>query len=141
MEEHTEVSMEYVKEILLEKNVKPSLHRINVLKYIIENKNHPSVDVIYKSLVKSIPTLSKTTVYNTLKLLSEKRIISTLQIDEAELRYDYMLDPHAHLTCVKCKKIFDIEFPPEYFSKNNINGFEVLEAQINLKGICKDCSM
>ena len=82
MEEYSEISMNFIKEILLEHEVKPSLHRINVLKYIIENKNHPSVDVIYRALVNTIPTLSKTTVYNTLKLLTEKRIISVLHIDE-----------------------------------------------------------
>ena len=141
MEENNKVSMDYIKEILLENEVKPSLHRINVLKYIVENKNHPSVDVIYKSLVNTIPTLSKTTVYNTLKLLTEKMVISTLHIDETELRYDFMIKPHAHLTCIKCHNIFDVEFSSDYFSKKSIAGHEVLEAQINLKGICSNCSM
>lgn len=140
MEEYSEISMNFIKEILLEHEVKPSLHRINVLKYIIENKNHPSVDVIYRALVNTIPTLSKTTVYNTLKLLTEKRIISVLHIDETELRYDYIINPHAHLVCIKCGKIYDVEFSSGYFSKKSIKGHEVLEAQVNLKGICSKCN-
>lgn len=139
MEVNQAVTLNYIKEVLLSQDVKPSLHRIRVLKYIIDHKNHPSVDVIYKSLVNDIPTLSKTTVYNTLKLLADKGIVSILHLNENELRYDYVIHPHAHLHCIKCHKIFDVEFSEACFSHKKINGHEILEAQVNLKGICKDC--
>ena len=140
MEGNHEVTLNYIKEVLLSHEVKPSLHRIRVLKYLIDHQNHPSVDVIYKALMVDIPTLSKTTVYNTLKLLTDKGIVSTLYLDENELRYDYTIHPHAHLRCIYCHKILDVEFSSECFSQKKIDGHEVLEAQVNLKGICKDCS-
>ena len=140
MEGNQEVTLNYIKEVLLTHEVKPSLHRIRVLKFIVDHKNHPSVDVIYKALVNDIPTLSKTTVYNTLKLLADKGIVSILHLNENELRYDYAIHPHAHLRCIKCHKIFDVEFSEDCFSRRKINGHDILEAQVNLKGICKDCS-
>ena len=56
---------------LQEKNIRPSLLRIKILEYLISVKTHPTVDEIYDKLLPEIPTLSKTTVYNTLKLLVE----------------------------------------------------------------------
>ena len=60
-----------VYEYLLSYNVKPSVQRIAIMDYLLKHKTHPSIDEIYLALSKSIPTLSKTTVYNTLKLLTE----------------------------------------------------------------------
>ena len=63
-------------------NIKPSVQRIAIMNYLIEHRTHPTVDEIYTALSPSIPTLSKTTVYNTLKLLSEQGAAQTLTIDE-----------------------------------------------------------
>ena len=38
------------------------------MEYLMAHRTHPTVDEIYLALSPSIPTLSKTTVYNTLKL-------------------------------------------------------------------------
>ena len=58
-------------------NIKPSVQRIAIMNYLIEHRTHPTVDEIYTALSPSIPTLSKTTVYNTLKLLSEQGAAQT----------------------------------------------------------------
>ncbi|MCB0402432.1 MAG: transcriptional repressor, partial [Flavobacteriales bacterium] len=55
-------------------NIKPSVQRIKIFEYLHENRQHPTVDTIYKDLVGHIPTLSKTTVYNTLKLFVDNGI-------------------------------------------------------------------
>ena len=65
-------------------NIKPSVQRIAIMNYLIEHRTHPTVDEIYTALSPSIPTLSKTTVYNTLKLLSEQGAAQTLTIDERQ---------------------------------------------------------
>ena len=69
-------------------NIKPSVQRIAIMNYLIEHRTHPTVDEIYTALSPSIPTLSKTTVYNTLKLLSEQGAAQTLTIDERNTCYD-----------------------------------------------------
>ena len=60
------------KDILIENNIKLSIQRVEILNYLLLAKNHPSVDMIYLSLSNKIPTLSKTTIYNTLKLFVKK---------------------------------------------------------------------
>jgi len=67
---------------LLEHNIKPSMQRIAIMEYLMEHPIHPSADDIYTALSPSMPTLSKTTVYNTLKLFSEQGAALMLTIDE-----------------------------------------------------------
>ena len=51
---------------LLKYSIKPSMQRIAIMEYLMEHRTHPSADEIYTALSPSMPTLSKTTVYNTL---------------------------------------------------------------------------
>ncbi len=93
--------------LLNEKKISPSVQRIRVLEYLHNSKNHPTVDDIYLDLVKEIPTLSKTTVYNILKLFTEKSIASTVRIGNNEARYDGDTSTHGHFKCAKCGNIYD----------------------------------
>ena len=77
-----------IQQFLRMHSIKPSHHRIKIYQYLVENRNHPSVDMIYQELVQTIPTLSKTTLYNTLQLFLEKGIVIMITIDENETRYD-----------------------------------------------------
>ena len=79
--------------------IKPSLQRMAVMTYLIEHRTHPTADEIYTALHPSIPTLSKTTVYNTLKLLTEKGAALQLTIDERNCCFDADTSPHAHFLC------------------------------------------
>ncbi len=133
------VNYEELKNLLLTNNIRPSQHRIEIMKYLIEKKNHPTADTIYKDLVKNMPTLSKTTVYNTLYTLVEKGLISVLNIEDNELRYDHDTSPHIHFKCIKCGRVYDIH-STKYFTKHKeIDGHQIISQQIIYKGICKNC--
>ncbi len=73
---------------LLEHNIKPSMQRIAIMNYLMEHRTHPSADEIYTALSPSMPTLSKTTVYNTLRLFSEQGAAQMLTIDERNTNFD-----------------------------------------------------
>ncbi len=127
-----------LKSVLEQKGIYPSYHRIKILKYLIEHRTHPSVDMIYKDLAKEIPTLSKTTIYNTLKLFVKKGL--TISIDfEGETRYDIFIEPHAHFKCVKCGRIYDLPLRTDLCQNVELNGHSPLSYQIVIKGICKHC--
>ena len=75
---------------LLEHNIKPSMQRIAIMEYLMEHPIHPSADDIYTALSPSMPTLSKTTVYNTLKLFSEQGAALMLPISFANVADIFM---------------------------------------------------
>ncbi|MCL2651987.1 MAG: transcriptional repressor [Candidatus Azobacteroides sp.] len=132
-----------IKEKLLSHSIKPSLQRMAVMKYLSEHRTHPTVDVIFNDLSPLIPTLSKTTVYNTLKLLSDQGAILSLNIDEKNVRYDGETTTHAHFRCKKCNKIFDVmeetmnTTTQDYIQESK--DFQITECHVYYKGYCKDC--
>ena len=68
----TRMSDKSVIEYLSDHGIKASVQRIGVMRYLMEHLTHPSVEEIHGALQGKIPTLSKTTVYNTLRLLVEQ---------------------------------------------------------------------
>lgn len=126
-------------QLLNEKDISPSVQRIRVLEYLQKSKNHPTVDDIYIDLVKEIPTLSKTTVYNILKLFAEKNVARTLRVGNNEARYDGDTSVHGHFKCNKCGNIYDFNVNMEELKFTGLDKFKINEYQIYLKGICKKC--
>lgn len=120
-------------------NIKPSYLRIKVLEYLLAKKNHPTVDMIFNELAKEIPTLSKTTIYNTLKLFTDNKIVKIVTIENNEVRYDADISEHGHLKCEKCKKIYDFRIQIPNTNIDGLDGFEITEKEINFKGTCQEC--
>lgn len=134
-----ELSIKYIKELLLNKNIKPSHHRIRIFQYLGEDENHPTVEMIYKDLIDEIPTLSKTTVYNTLKLLVEANLVKVLNIDDVESRYDITTENHGHFRCKSCGNIYDFALDSVNVSANELIDFQILEKNVYFNGICSRC--
>lgn len=126
---------------LLEYNIKPSMQRIAIMEYLMEHRTHPSADEIYTKLSPTMPTLSKTTVYNTLKLFSEQGAALMLTIDERNANFDADTSQHAHFLCKKCGQIYDLPFSKEVKAVEGLqmDGHEVREMHYYYKGICKKC--
>jgi len=62
-------------QVLKENQLKITPQRLEVLKYLDENRTHPTVYEIYSALKEKNPSLSKTTVYNSVETLNEHSII------------------------------------------------------------------
>lgn len=125
---------------LKSKGIKPSYQRMKIYEYLLNNRTHPTVDIIYKALAPEIPTLSKTTVYNTLNLFIENGIVNLIVIEENETRYDVDISIHGHFKCENCGKIYDLDIDSSAFGIEKLDNFQVTEQHIYFKGICKECS-
>ncbi len=124
---------------LSKNNIKPSIQRLKIFEYLHINKNHPTADMIYSYLSQEIPTLSKTTVYNTLNLFVEKDVAITVAIEDNELRYDATIKDHAHFKCSKCEVIYDIEMDLSQAKFMKLNDFIIDKTSVYLNGKCKNC--
>ena len=133
------VSLEKLKENLLKEGINPSFQRLKIYEYVMRTSSHPTVETIYNDLSREIPTLSKTTIYNTLNLFQAKNMVSGLTIEGKEVRYDGDTHPHAHFKCSDCGALYDIpvDFPP--LIGDRVNGHKVTERQFHLRGVCKHC--
>lgn len=130
------------KDCLTAHGVKPSVQRLAVMDYLLRHRTHPTVDEIYNALVGDIPTLSKATVYNTLRLLTETGAAQQLTINEHCTHYDAEVSPHAHFLCRRCGKLVDIPLRRENLLRaaEIPEGYTVDVSELYFKGLCPDCS-
>ena len=128
-----------ISEELIKNNIKPSIPRIKILEYFMNQNNHPNADQIYNDLKKENHALSKATVYNTLALFSEKGLLKVLTLENNEKRYDITTSCHGHFLCNFCKNIYDFSINIDGLNIDEMSNFIVLEKDVFLKGICPRC--
>ena len=122
-------------------HINPSVQRSAIMQYLLQNFTHPTVDQIYADLLPNMPTLSKATVYNTLKLFVDKKAVKAIFIDERNVRYDAQTRLHAHFKCKRCNAICEI--PLEESDVPQFRGgadLSLEDTQIYFIGICGKCT-
>jgi len=121
------------------KNIRLSHQRLKVLEYLVLNQCHPTVEQIYNGLHKEVPTLSKTTVYNTLNSLTAVGLVRVINIEDNETRYDINTDNHGHFKCESCKAIYDFNIDIDSFGSDDLKDFAVNDKNVYFKGVCPKC--
>lgn len=120
--------------------IHPSRQRVAIMDYLMEHRIHPTAEDVYQGLIDSIPTLSRTTVYNTLRMFSDAGAALMLTIDEKKFCFDGCTKPHAHLWCRKCGRVVDLEWPRglrlKPFKTQNCS---IEETHVYYRGLCDEC--
>lgn len=128
-----------VSEFLRSNGIKPSFQRMKIFEYLMNTTEHPTVDIIYKSLIHEIPTLSKTTVYNTLNLFVQNNVALLITIEDNETRYDANTSLHGHFKCEKCERVLDFKAEISDLVIKELDNFQINQQHIYFKGICSGC--
>ncbi|MDD2447887.1 MAG: transcriptional repressor [Tissierellia bacterium] len=133
------VSFEDLQKELKNRNINLSYQRLKILQYLTNSQIHPTVDQIFTDLHKDIPTLSKTTVYNTLKLLVQSDLAKVLTIEDNETRYDINIENHGHFKCESCGEIYDFTIDLDSIANKELKNFKINDKKVYFKGICPRC--
>lgn len=120
----------------MQSGIKPTAQRIAVMDYLQTHRTHPTADEIYSALLPEYPTISRTTVYNSLKSLVNAGAALSLDMEAGNTHYDGHTAPHAHFFCTRCGKIVDVEMPnmPEAPAE-----FGAVTTDVVFRGICAEC--
>ena len=111
--------------------------------YLLKTEDHPSAERIHKIIRKRYPMVSLSTVYKTLELLKEKKLVNEMDV-EGEARFDAHTDEHINLVCMNCGKIDDIdedslkEIQVKAAKKSK---YLILKSNFELSGYCSDCKL
>ena len=81
--------------------------RLAICEFVLSSKEHPTVELVYKTVKKKYPTLSLATVYQTLHLLTEIGMLQELGTRDGISRYDRDTSPHINIICQNCGAIQD----------------------------------
>ena len=111
------------------------------MRTLLNSKKHPSAETIYEEVKQVYPTLSMSTVYNTLHVLRDLNLVNELAFND-NTRYDPNTEIHVNLVCERCRKISDLEdLELKEFSKrvSKKKGFTVTGHRLDFYGLCRDC--
>lgn len=108
-----------------------------ILGIVCTLRSHPTADEVYGKLRKEIPNISLGTIYRNLNQLADNGDIQRVIMPNGADRYDFRIDQHQHLKCVKCAKIYDIEAKVDIALSDS--RFEVESYTLVLNGVCKNC--
>ncbi len=103
---------------------------------------HPSAEELYINLKPENPNLSLATVYRNLNKLVQKGEIKKIEGLCGQIHYDYNTSEHFHIICIECNRIFDLPAEMAESLKKVLkkqNEFEILNYDILVKGLCKNC--
>ena len=115
--------------------------RITITQMILKSREHPTAEQLYEQVVKIHPTISLSTIYNTLKILKGINILNEISHNDMR-RFDANPNPHVNLVCEICGKITDVEEPALYDLLEQVTNqqiFTITNNHINVYGICKYC--
>lgn len=96
-------------ELLRANGINPTHQRIEIAHALHSRCEHLSADQVMAIVNEHHPETSKATVYNTLNLFVEKKLVREVVIDPSKLYYDPNLSDHHHLFDVTTGQITDID--------------------------------
>jgi len=100
---------ENVAEILRRREINPTHQRIEIAHALFSRGEHLSADQILAIVNDRHLETSKATVYNTLNLFLEKKLIREVIVDPNKVFYDPNTEPHHHLYNVDTGELTDID--------------------------------
>ena len=106
---------------------------------------HLSAEEVHHLVKKEFADIGLATVYRALELLTDLNILQRISFNDGKARYEFdqeELHRHHHLVCLRCRKV-------EEFNEDLLDpleerifqqrGFKVLDHELKLYGICKNC--
>lgn len=125
-----------------EANLKITPQRTIIFDALMNDKGHPTADIVFQKVRKKIPNISFDTVSRTLLSFVDMGLLKVVEGYGRPKRFDTDTDSHHHFQCLKCNKIIDfcdtsfdaIEIPKDIKSKFTVTGKKVV-----LEGLCDSC--
>ena len=137
--------IEKLKKIIKQKGLKYTKQREIILETILESKEHLSAEELYNLIQTNYPeeNIGIATVYRAVSFLEDSNLISSISLDKDTKKFETNFkEHHDHLICVKCGKIVEFANPKIEQEQEKVakkEGFDLLEHDMYLYGICKDC--
>ncbi|MEF9916999.1 MAG: Fur family transcriptional regulator [Lachnospiraceae bacterium] len=144
------INQEQFKKTLKDKGLKVTNQRLLVLEVLGNNKDrHMAVEDIYEMVKVEYPEIGLATVYRTVQLLLELKLVDRINLDDGCVRYEIgqlihgkTAHHHHHLICTTCGKVQSFQDDLLGELEHHIEettGFHVLDHELKFYGRCEDC--
>ncbi len=117
--------------------------RTLIYRELLATGEHPTPESVYERVRQQIPSISLGTVYKNIKTFLDAGLVREVSLHHGTQRLDPNTEPHHHLVCTRCRRIFDLPAsavePPKLKSRLK-SGFRVEKTSIELLGSCAECA-
>ena len=96
-------------DVLRARGINPTHQRIEIAHALYSRQEHLSADQVLAIVNQRHPETSRATVYNTLNLFVEKRLIREVIVDPSRVFYDPNTSAHYHIYDVETGRLTDID--------------------------------
>jgi Fur family transcriptional regulator, iron response regulator len=118
--------------------IQPSAQRMAVADYVLSTHEHPSADLVWKRVREKFPWISRATVYNTLNLFVEKKLLQRLNIAEDSVVFDPIIENHHHFIDEATGAIHDVPFERvQVCNVESLKEYEIHDYQVVMRGTLK----
>ena len=136
--------MQVLTDYLRERHLKLTPHRELILETFLNHEGHRSVEDIHRSVKELDPRIGYTTVYRTMKILTECGLAREIDLADGITRYEHLFnhEHHDHMICMECGASIEF-FNPQIESLQDAAsaqlGFKVLDHKLQIYGVCSQC--
>ena len=138
--EEKEIFQEYIQKYGLRQTAQRDL----ILEIFLRTEEHLSSEDLYWLVQKQDPSVGHTTVYRTLKLLTEAGLAREVRFGDGKTYYEhhYNHEHHDHMICTECGKVIEF-FSPEIEALQDAMAekyrFKPTHHSLRILGFCDDC--
>jgi Fur family transcriptional regulator, ferric uptake regulator len=131
-------------EHLQRSGLKRTSQRDLILDVFLRTEEHLSSEDLYRLVQKEDPSIGQTTVYRTLKLLTEAELAREVRFGDGRTHYEhnYKHEHHDHMICTQCGKIIEF-YSAELEAIQDAMAakyrFEPTQHSLRILGTCADC--
>jgi len=135
---------EIFKKYLVERGLKLTSEREQILKEIFSRHDHFDAEALFQVFHDKGENISRATIYRTLPLLVESGLVQEAMRCGERICYEHIYGhkSHGHMICMGCGKIIEFENEKLEDIKRKAckkSGFKPTEFRFGIKGYCKDC--
>ncbi len=113
--------------VLREHGIQPSAQRVAIARYVLTCGTHPTADEVLREMARTLPMVSRATVYNTLNLLVDRGLLRTCQLGEGSTVFDANVGDHHHFIDEETGHVIDV--PWEAVEVRNVDALPDVEVR------------
>ena len=142
-----EERIQRVKEQLHKASYKLTPQREATVRVLLENEaDHLSAEDVYLKVKDKAPKIGLATVYRTLELLAELKVVDKINFGDGVARFDLRKEGakhfHHHMVCMECGAVDEIEEDLLEDVERRVEkefNFKILDHRLTFHGICHRC--